>query len=570
MAEIRMMCRLPQPVRPVAPLWILLELAVVCAQAQTTSIGSVADGIACEDSLPGVVSGTVVDSEGAGIAGAEVAVVVYPNYHENPIQNGKVIATSVTNPVGEYEIRIPLEYQKSRESGTVWARAEGHVAARSNLSMSVANLQADPAEQLTLEKTPGTVIRVVDANGEAVEGATLVPRRVRVPNGVGYRLPELWERQSSGVTGSDGSLVIPHMSPGALDELILIPPGGPGQLHFGRNFFLNVRPVDAEPHFEIALPEFGRLEGQLIAEPKVTLPEDLKLTVESIAPQPFGMRHTVEVTVAEDGRFEIERIGVGRISIPTFLPDDQPARACLDQRVVIQAGETATVELVIAEGVKVHGRVVKSDTQQGVSDFRMIVIYGPAVRFGRDYDWQSFEVETDDDGTFSCRLPPGPVNLRMNRVVNGYEVADSWLPRDQRGTWGQRFVVPDQTTFDLGVIEMVRTVPVRGRLVDKDNKPVEGWSIYGYPLVPGFTQFETMNSVPGVTTLHKGRFESRYPETYPPRYWKASERVWKTQYEFEDIEYAATVISHNPLVLQVDGKRPLNDDEEIPVAPLPE
>lgn len=120
-------------------------------------------------------------------------------------------------------------------------------------------------------------------------------------------------------------------------------------------------------------------------------------------------------------------------------------------------------------------------------------------------------------------------------------------------------------------------MPIQRQLVDMQNKPLVDWSVYGYPNVRELRPSMTMNSMAGVHTNEQGAFSGNYPETYPPAFWKVSQRIWTTKYEFDNHNYAAKVISRNPLVLQVDTTKELNafDDEcilidpEAPVSPGP-
>ena len=78
-----------------------------------------------------------------------------------------------------------------------------------------------------------------------------------------------------------------------------------------------------------------------------------------------------------------------------------------------------------------------------------------------------------------------------------------------------------------------------------------------------------MNSMAGVSTNQEGVFKGRYPQTYPPAYWKVSHRVWETKYKFKDMRYVARVISHKPFILQIDTSKVWTEGEPIPYDPIP-
>ncbi|MFK7777780.1 MAG: hypothetical protein QM501_06610, partial [Gimesia sp.] len=413
-------------------------------------------------------------------------------------------------------------------------------------------------------------VHVLDSAGAPLAGVRVIPRSIGVPQGVGHMLPQDWETESTRTSGADGKVHLPHVAPEALKELVLIPPGHKGHLQYNQNYFLNVRPVEMAPHFTLRLPETGSVNGQLVVAEGFALPKDLKLTLHSKPRRPSGFRNIVKVPIDADGKFKVEQLMVGAIFVPAFLPEDQPLRAEMPARIEVKANQEMQLKIPIAPGVKVYGRIQKSDTKENVNNYKMILIYGQTISNLRaNFSWLKFDVVTNSEGRFECIVPPGSINLRITRYADGYSSVKSWLPRKQRGIWGMNFDIPDQESFDLGTIDLVKNIRITGQVVDLENQPLVKWSVYGFPKIPNFSQWETMNSMAGVDTDKKGIFKGTYPETYPPAYWKVSHRVWKTKYEFDDLKYAAKVISHLPFILQVDTSKQWQQGEQIPYDTIP-
>lgn len=514
------------------------------------------------------ISGRIVDQQKLGIGGAEVVLVAYSDFQKQ--DRGRVIASGVANSLGNYSLKIPAEEMKKREFGAVWAKADGYVAARSNWSTVISALSKRKQSKLSLAATTGTWVHVLDSKGTPLAGTRVIPRSIGVPRGVGYPMPKEWEDESTGTTGADGKTHLPNVAPGALKEMVLIPPGDMGRMRYNQTFFLNVRPAEIVPHFNLRLPETGSMKGQLVVAEGFVLPKELQLTLESVPEKPPGFQHIVDVPVAADGKFFVKKMAVGSIFVPAFLPEGQPLRADVAARIEVKANQESPLKIPVAPGVKVYGRIQKSDTKENVKDYKMTLIYGQSVSnaWGH-FGWLNFDVVTNSEGQFECIVPPGPINLQISRYADGYQAVTSWLPRKQRGRWGIKFEIPDQESFDLGTIDLVKNATIAGRVVDLKNQPLVDWSVYGYPKIPDFTQSETMNSMAGVQTNKKGAFKGSYPQTYPPAYWKVSHRIWKTKYEFDDLKYAAKVISHEPFILQVDTSKEWQYGEQIPYDTVP-
>jgi hypothetical protein len=74
--------------------------------------------------------------------------------------------------------------------------------------------------------------------------------------------------------------------------------------------------------------------------------------------------------VGADGRFKVDSIAAGRLTIKPFLPVDQPLRAELPRNVRVVAGEKTSLSIDVVKGVLLRGRIVASDTGKGLAGIR--------------------------------------------------------------------------------------------------------------------------------------------------------------------------------------------------------
>jgi hypothetical protein len=509
---------------------------------------------------PRQIRGQIIDEEKLGVPNAEVLIVVGTDWNR-PLE-GQLIAQGVTNEKGEFAIPIPESELAKKPWGQVWRRAPGFAAARGNSVQSLESLMEEPLTYGPLVRTEGLHLVVHDPSGKPRAGVRAEALYVRVSQGVGYALPAAWRDDNSGVSDAEGRVHLPYIDPGSLERLELTPDGHSAGTQYGPNYFLNYRPQEASPHFVFATVESGVIEGQLVPAPGVTLPKGLKIPLKTLTGK-ISVMGVREVTVDDAGRFRVPDMPVGEISVLKFLDDAQPLRPWISKRAYVKAGENTKLEIPIVTGTRVTGRVQKSDTKAGVADYEFEVYYGPAIKFrGSDLWLMTQPVKSDAEGRFELFLPPGPINLRLTRNVDGYSDATWWLPREKRGGLGPLHEIPSEAEFELPVIDLVKMLPVQGTLVDQNNKPLSdgfSWDVDGFPEIPGEEEGFVMNSMAGVHTDKEGRFEGSYPEPYPPVRWKASHRVWKTKYEFDDIKYRAEVVQKSPLILQVDTTKPLED-----------
>lgn len=521
------------------------------------------------------VTGRVLDADDQPVSGAKVGLRTWPfsQGNEEHRRSGPFLATTVTDGLGRFRLAVPQKVDPDMVLATIWVLARECTPARPR---GITTLKAYiHRRELTIhvQKTGGTEVRVRDVTGRPAAGVRVEAVRHRMPESIGFRVPPDWSEFFSAVTDADGVARLPHVEPGALDHLVLSRKGRTARLELGPNFFLNVRPVADGPHFTIQEPETANLVLRLVPR-DVELPQNLTVDVSTESRLPNGPRvgvhGTATVAVDGEGKASVEGLAVGPLSILPSLPEDQPLRAEIPDRVVLSPGGTTTlvVGIPVVRGVRVQGLIRKQDTKEPYPNFSLSVIYGQSARDHRDMQ-QKFKLKTDEAGRFEAVVPPGPIEVRLHSAPRDYRDVEWW--GSQIGVWGTRYEIPSGVeSFELEPIELVRTEVVAGKLVDADGRPLSGWSIYGYPDIPGLgTPREDfrMNCV-SADTNRDGEFDDRYPHTFPPKFWAASHRDWPNPYEFNDKKWDAKVISENPLVLQIavsskrDRKPAKNGTEE--------
>jgi hypothetical protein len=221
---------------------------------------------------------------------------------------------------------------------------------------------------------------------------------------------------------------------------------------------------------------------------------------------------------------------------------------------VVRAGETTAIEIPIRKGVRVRGAITESDTGRGHAGVRFQAIYGQAVR-DQYLTEDATELTTDQNGRFEFRAPPGPVVLVIGTRDETHSSVQWWSEHVRVQGRGSLYIVPEAEEFELDPIVFVPTAKASGKLIDADGKPLEGWSIHGYPVIPGKPQDLVSSCLVANTFEGNGHFSGRYPSTLPPVIWEATHEKWRTPYDSVDQKFTARVISKEPLVLEVDTGR---------------
>jgi|GEM_PF-2668446 len=523
------------------------------------------------------IAGQVVDRKSRSpIANAEVGLQIWDDGPSTSRNRGPIVAMTTTDGEGHYELTVPSDTKDGAEFA-VWASKAGYQLTRENIVQWIRDPSENPS--ILLVATPGCMIQVRDDAGRPVPQVKVTIEGQTLPESISFSIPDNWHDRLVGTTDVDGRVRIPQVVPEAVTNVRLLAPDSDAELVLLGDFFLNHRPQRKAPNFEWMLPRTGTIEGQINVDGG-TLPENLVLQVatETALPKPaprdahgkfvltaftrilgpaenrfdVGVHGVAKVQVDANGKFKVQSIPAGRVTIKPFLAANQPLKADLRQQMVVTARETTAIEIPVNKGVRVRGAITQSDTGRGHAGVDLQAIYGQAIR-DPGFSDEMIDLTTDQDGRFEFWAPPGPVVLVISTWHKDYSSVEWWSDRI-RGR-GSNFNIPDASEFELDPIVFVPTATVSGRLVDTAGKPLEGWSIYGYPEIPGKPQELVSSCLSANSFEGNGKFSGRYPSTLPPVVWKATHEKWRTPYESIDQKFAARVISKDPLVLEVDTRR---------------
>ncbi len=465
--------------------------------------------------------------------------------------NELFVATAVTGDDGQYVLTVPNTVD-SKSSVAIWAVAEGFQPTRENIVMNVAEA-SETLQNISLAKSTGCVLQISDANGTPIPNAAVIVPSQTLPEDIDFEIPKDWRDLVSGTTDVTGNVSFSHVVPEAMTRCQIQVPGQDSKVVLIGNYFLNVKPAAKAPHHHFKLPKSGALEGKI----EVTggqLPQDLKLilsTESSVTDESYarGIGGVATATVDSDGRFHVDSIAAGKLSIQPFLPVDQPLRAELPRNLRVVAGETTPLSIDVVKGVLLRGRIVASDTGKGLAGIQFLILYGSSA-----YEPQNMQnnipVSTDKQGFYQASVPPGRVILRIGWRDQHYSQVEYWSPRSSG--LGSAFEVPDVEEFELEPITFVPSKALDGQLVGQDGRPLVNWSVFGYPEIPGELPELVTNCFGGTTSDGEGKFSSLYPSIFPPAIWKVSHKDWPTPYESTERKWIAKVISQEPLILQVD------------------
>jgi RNA polymerase sigma factor (sigma-70 family) len=513
------LAQVPERVRVPVP-----SPSVAAAVAPSPPISDLAKASRPKGLRPGEareVAGVLSDPEGRPLARADVVVRIEPSAasgKERPPARFEVLKSG---PDGRFSCPIPAGWVKV----FLAARARGHAVAiwESGVSdeMRPSELKLKAARQ-----TPFDAI-LVDGEGRPIAGAELRVERfetapVVVEEGAGQRTVAVCYQNvpEAGLPGTPlEGLFSARTDPAGRFTFLALPPEGGMRLAVrdrgGRLWRVLTEDVAGSP--ELIYQGFVPLAGQgirrLTAAPaarivgRVTtrLPDvsvggltvDLQSTRQPKPTSPGPHRDQGARTVTEaDGRFRIEGLEPGTVNVCLGAhPGETPWTYRAAQDVELRLGETTEVGIELIEGVRVSGRVVDGKTGRPIAGAR-VAHYGPIrPRSGA----ATFSVETDDEGVYHLRLPPGESYFYMFGMPEGYVRSPS------AGQPSRTVEIPaGAQEFGVPPIELVPGVALSGRLLDVRGRPVPGATIVG--VCAGAQCAFPTGITPAGTTDAEGRF----------------------------------------------------------------
>jgi protocatechuate 3,4-dioxygenase beta subunit len=410
------------------------------APGRTTSAGTITLG------RGGVVRGSVVDSEGERIPGAEV-------YADRDTNTRTSNYSAQTDSTGAFEMRgLPTGKFEVRASHPSFAPGKP------------ASVEVDPDK----EPVPARIVLVrggrLEGHVRHRDGRPFVEGRVMVSGGAGFSWPE-----PAGI-GDDGSFVADHLSPGTSSVTVMTYASGPyaspgpGVTSLTAIAAQEVEVREGETTtLDVALRDVvvaGRVTrgGQPAPGIRVAVrsgPQSYFSFAGRARPLPVttGPPH-LAATTREDGSYELVVFSPGPAGVG-LQSATSAGQACPGRQVTIPDVERYELDLEISD-TAVSGIVVAQESGEPVREARLYLRgLDPGVQRGA---WGS----AGADGRFTIAAEPGEYRLEANapgrmRASLPVSVGPAGAP-------------------DLRV-EMERGLAIVGRLQDASGRPAGGYEV---------------------------------------------------------------------------------------------
>jgi hypothetical protein len=201
------------------------------------------------------------------------------------------------------------------------------------------------------------------------------------------------------LTNPDGTFTISGLGPGAYTVIAQKRGGGTARVHG----------VDVGSKVSLVIPKLGSIAGH-VSYTDQTHPQQMTLTVrnEEGAAERFFREQRFYHT---GGAFTIDEVPAGTLTIAVTTPDDSLGVASL----LLSPGEQRTdVEITVERSVILRGRLVDQYTREGATGY-FILPRPTRAKLGAYIDWMDVTHQTDVNGAFSVRSPPGGINLEISK-----------------------------------------------------------------------------------------------------------------------------------------------------------
>jgi hypothetical protein len=403
--------------------------------------GRVSDAGTIRLGAGGAVRGSVVDSAGAGVAGAVLLAFVpgpaawRDRAESQSDSSGQFEMTGV--PVGRVTVTATHpSYAESRVADLEVEPARGPAEARIILS-------AGGRVEGTARKRDGT----------ALPGLVSVTRRSNEPEGLVF--------PGTATVQSDGSFSLDHVAAGPVTVSLLAKPSAGVSLGVETREVVVVEGQSTSVDFTSReLRVSGRVTrgDQALPGVRVVLrPMPFSMTmsgssVGGIVSPRAGLRLLEGVTNA-DGAYELLALRPGQTWAEVVSLDGRTQYASRELDVPDVESHTFDIKL---RGVPVSGRLVDKDTGAAVGRGNVHA----AARKGDEYGGAS----TGPDGAFALELAPG--DYKVSASAEGYAPLESAI-----------LSVPEAGTSDVR-LELSRGQVLEGKVVDLAGRPVAAAQVY--------------------------------------------------------------------------------------------
>jgi len=387
------------------------------------------------------ITGRIVGPDGAPIAGAHVGV------RDGYADRGQQWTSVTTAEDGGFT--LVFDAGRVMDSYGIAATADG---------FGLGGADAEPGESVEIalpeEGVPITGM-VVDADGAPIGGAEVSVWGIPGGTGPFGRVGTLrWDYAPRDVTGEDGRFTISGL-----------PPNTTAQLRTDADGYAGQHPTRRENWTKTGAAVRIELQREAIISGRLTRDGE---PLEGVRIGAQGQTRSGSIGggdgVADaDGAYTIRGLSSGTYNVIVDAPPEWTAVA--REGVTVEAGQqVGDVNLEAIEGVVVRGTVTWEDTGDPIADAG-IGAYGPAHPFTSAWVQRA---ETDEDGRYQMRLPPG-----RNRV---YVMGTPEGGRDREPSeYRKEIAAGDEPVFDFSI---TRAPGLVLRVVNPDGTPAPGVDVY--------------------------------------------------------------------------------------------
>lgn len=467
------------------------------------------------------ISGRIVDGRDLPVAGARLWWVVSRGIPEG------VIVSAVSDEQGRFSMSTPdvAPPRPSWVCDTLWVLQAGKqlATARAESQSTVAGKKAELL--IRLEPETDTSFVVMSPGQKPLAGVEVEPWHFRTHQGYDI-IPAQVRKIMSATTDVEGRVRMPNMprkgfhTVRASSDLF-----GVQELRLDSN-------QNPPSERSIRLRATGRIEGQLKADNsewvrgvQLWFTTDIQWREPPSGEPGWKTEGIATVTTDGQGRFVLPAIAAGHLLINVRPEKNMLALPRLSKSGKIVEGATEKLEIKLESTVLVRGTIRTQDTDKPIPAAEIYVRYG-AWRQGEN-------VLSDAEGRYQARVLPGPVYTQV--IVRPKEF-DTYVQVGE--PWDEKIDVrADAAPFDLPPIRLVPTIPLQGKLIDQDGRPVAKARVNG---VKGNRRYGF------ATTNPLGEFSAQIPKTITLE----SYQVWIDD-GIGTPPIAPTIEKSDPLILRI-------------------
>ncbi|MEM7453974.1 MAG: carboxypeptidase-like regulatory domain-containing protein, partial [Planctomycetota bacterium] len=425
-------------------------ILVVCLTGTEFSLGI------CPQSLDNpTFRGFVVDENQQPLAGVDVWIPAQPLNSD-----GAGFLHCLTDANGKFKFELSEDWKRELGvNGTVilnedylavaWFHHEGKVLVDRFSPDRHINGELPFDVKLTAVMPEG-MFRVVNASGEALDGAIVTPVFIR-PEAV---MPSALADRLMGMSEPDGVIAFPMATFHSVGILKV-------ESRSNGTQFVPVRNPELASEVEIQLSPVGSLEGIVVDADGKPVP-GVMVQIETSS-QPAAARGMVEAISGPDGTFQVFNLAAGQVFVRPMPGDENNFWFRKIDDIFVNAERPAKMRIVCeTERIRLEGLVTDIVTGDPLVDVRLKISFGSpqTVRY----------IASGPDGNFETDVPESVVLVEFVDYPDGYVYA------------GDQASIGFRTSFDEPVRELdIRLTPERsvsGTLLDQDGQPATGAAIY--------------------------------------------------------------------------------------------